>query len=130
MKRYQGIITILTITLCGFIGYNTNYINTATAGPPTTIKVIEIPKVIDNGFDMKINMNTGEVVANASKDINVDIHKKDSIITRWKTKVICKTKYQQVIKYPGLKQRKTVVSNLAKIPENRISVSDNTQGNN
>lgn len=130
MKRYKGIITILTIAICGYIGYSTNYVNTVNAGPPTTVKVIEVPKIVDKGFNMNIDLNSGKVVANASQDISVSIQKKDSIITRWKTKVICKTKYQPVIMLPGIKQEKTFVSRFAKIPNNRISVSDNTQRDN
>lgn len=125
MKRLNGIITILTLAIAAAIGYNSNLTTTATA--ETQVKVIEIPRLQENsGFNLNIDLNSNEVVANASNDIKVNINKKDSIITRWKTRVIYepKIKYRRVIQLPPITQDKTVVSHLA-----RTSVSSNTQKN-
>lgn len=125
MKRLNGIITILTLAIAAAIGYNSNLTTTAIA--ETQIKVIEIPRLQENpGFNLNIDLNSNEVVANASNDIKVNINKKDSIITRWKTRIIYEPKieYRRVIQLPPITQDKTVVSHLA-----RTSVSSNTQKN-
>ena len=117
MKRINGIITILTIAISGYIGYSTNFVNTATAtAVPVESKII-LPELPKTGFNLDINMNTGKVVANASQNIRVDIQKKDSIITRWKTKIVEKPVYIRVRELPRLKKERTIVSSFVNTEE-------------
>lgn len=76
MKRINGIITILTIAISGYIGYSTNFVNTATATAVPAENKIILPELPKTGFNLNIDMNTGKVVANASQNIRVDIQKK------------------------------------------------------
>ena len=62
-------------------------------------------------------MNTGKVVANASQNIRVDIQKKDSIVTRWKTKIVEKPIYIRVRELPRLKRERTIVSSFVNTEE-------------
>ena len=119
MKRINGIITILTIAISGYIGYSTNFVNTATATAiPVESKVI-LPELPKTGFNLNIDMNTGKVVANASQDVYVDIQKKDSIITRWKTKIVEKPVFIRVRELPRFKEKRTFVSSFVKTDEMR-----------
>lgn len=120
MKRINGIITILTIAISGYIGYSTNFVNTATATAIPVEKQVILPELPKTGFNLNINMNTGKVVANASQDIHVDIQKKDSIVTRWKTKIVKKPIYIRVKELPRWampKEERTVVSSFVKTDE-------------
>lgn len=117
MKRINGIITILTIAISGYIGYSTNFVNTATATAiPVESKVI-LPELPKTGFNLNIDMNTGKVVANASQDVYVDIQKKDSIITRWKTRIVEKPVFIRVRELPRVKKERTFVSSFVKTDE-------------
>lgn len=120
MKRINGIITILTIAISGYIGYSTNFVNTATATAIPVEKQVILPELPKTGFNLNIDMNTGKVVANASQDIHVDIQKKDSIVTRWKTKIVKKPIYIRVKELPRWampKKERTVVSSFVKTDE-------------
>lgn len=120
MKRINGIITILTIAISGYIGYSTNFVNTATATAIPVEKQVILPELPKTGFNLNIDMNTGKVVANASQDIHVDIQKKDSIVTRWKTKIVKKPIYIRVKELPRWampKEERTVVSSFVKTDE-------------
>lgn len=118
MKRINGIITILTIAISGYIGYSTNFVNTATAtAVPVESKII-LPELPKTGFNLDIDMNTGKVVANTSQNIRVDIQKKDSIITRWRTSIVEKPVYKyvrvrEIPRWAMPKKEKTVVGSLA-----------------
>lgn len=120
MKRINGIITILTIAISGYIGYSTNFVNTATATAIPVEKQVILPELPKTGFNLNIDMNTGKVVANASQDIHVDIQKKDSIVTRWKTKIVKKPIYIRVKELPRWampKEERTIVSSFVKTDE-------------
>lgn len=120
MKHINGIITILTIAISGYIGYSTNFVNTATATTIPVEKQVILPELPKTGFNLNIDMNTGKVVANASQDIHVDIQKKDSIVTRWKTKIVKKPIYIRVKELPRWampKEERTVVSSFVKTDE-------------
>lgn len=125
MKRLSGIITILTIAISGYIGYTTNYTNkaNATVTPPVLVYT-DVPK--PQGFNLNIDLNTNRVVANTqSKDINVDITKKDSIVYKYITKRIETPRYIRISEQPPV--RKPVVR--IPIPEikTRTSVSSKAQ---
>ena len=113
MKKISTVLTTLIIfTICGFIGYSTNYTQTVKANdsPPLPMVVFNTEPVI-TGFKLDLNMNTGKaVVSDTDRDIQVNIQRKDSIITRWKTSIIEKTKYIRVRELPAMQMPKTVVS--------------------
>lgn len=125
MKRLSGIITILTIAISGYIGYTTNYTNKANATvTPSVLVYTDVPK--PQGFNLNIDLNTNRVVANTqSKDINVDITKKDSIVYKYITKRIETLRYIRISEQPPV--RKPVVR--IPIPEikTRTSVSSKVQ---
>lgn len=113
MKKISTVLTTLIIfTICGFIGYSTNYTQTVKANdsPPLPMVVFNTEPVI-TGFKLDLDMNTGKaVVSDTDRDIQVNIQRKDSIITRWKTSIIEKTKYIRVRELPAMQMPKTVVS--------------------
>ena len=113
MKKISTVLTTLIIfTICGFIGYSTNYTQTVKANdsPPLPMVVFNTEPVI-TGFKLDLNMNTGKaVVSDIDRDIQVNIQRKDSIITRWKTSIVEKTKYIRVRELPAMQMPKTVVS--------------------
>lgn len=113
MKKISTVLTTLIIfTICGFIGYSTNYTQTVKANdsPPLPMVVFNTEPVI-TGFKLDLNMNTGKtVVSDTDRDIQVNIQRKDSIITRWKTSIVEKTKYIRVRELPAMQMPKTVVS--------------------
>ena len=113
MKKISTVLTTLIIfTICGFIGYSTNYTQTVKANdsPPLPMVVFNTEPVI-TGFKLDLDMNTGKaVVSDIDRDIQVNIQRKDSIITRWKTSIVEKTKYIRVRELPAMQMPKTVVS--------------------
>ena len=113
MKKISTVLTTLIIfTICGFIGYSTNYTQTVKANdsPPLPMVVFNTEPVI-TGFKLDLDMNTGKaVVSDTDRDIQVNIQRKDSIITRWKTSIVEKTKYIRVRELPAMQMPKTVVS--------------------
>lgn len=113
MKKISTVLTTLIIfTICGFIGYSTNYTQTVKANdsPPLPMVVFNTEPVI-TGFKLDLDMNTGKaVVSDTDRDIQVNVQRKDSIITRWKTSIVEKTKYIRVRELPAMQMPKTVVS--------------------
>ena len=113
MKKISTVLTTLIIfTICGFIGYSTNYTQTVKANdsPPLPVVVFNTEPVI-TGFKLDLDMNTGKaVVSDTDRDIQVNVQRKDSIITRWKTSIVEKTKYIRVRELPAMQMPKTVVS--------------------
>lgn len=113
MKKISTVLTTLIIfTICGFIGYSTNYTQTVKANdsPPLPMVVFNTKPVITS-FKLDLDMNTGKaVVSDTDRDIQVNIQRKDSIITRWKTSIVEKTKYIRVRELPAMQMPKTVVS--------------------
>ena len=71
----------------GFIGYSTNYVETATANEVIVPRFVDVPRT--QGFNLDINLNNGHVTCNSQEqDIKVNIERKDSIIYR--TRVVTK----------------------------------------
>lgn len=124
--KTNTIITILVILAGAIIGYKTNYTNnTLTAAPSPIIKFVK-PPILSDGFNLNIDMNSGKVVANASKDISVQIQRKDSIVTRWKTKIVEKPtiiRVKETPKWAMIKSKKTSVRSFAKMPSTPYVVS-------
>lgn len=125
MTKLSGIITILTVIISGYIGFTTNYTNTAKAENIPIVRYIETPK--PQGFSLNIDLNHNSVVANTqSQGVNVDITKKDSIVYKYITKTVEKPKYIRISEQPPV--RKPVVR--IPIPDFRASVSSITHQDN
>lgn len=111
MKKFSTVLTTLIIfTICGFIGYSTNYTQTVKANdsPPLPMVVFNTKPVI-TGFNLNLDMNTGKaVVSDTDRDIQINIQRKDSIITRWKTSIVEKTKYVRVRELPAMQEKSVV----------------------
>jgi hypothetical protein len=114
------ILTLLTLAMMGFggyVGYTTNYVNTATAHEVNLPRLIDVPRT--QGFNLDINLNNGTVTCNnQEQDVNVNIQRKDSIIYR--TRVVTKevTKHVKVREMPSMRENKQKLSNLCKVETN------------
>ena len=114
------ILTLLTLAMMGFggyVGYTTNYVNTATAHEVNLPRLIDVPRT--QGFNLDINLNNGTVTCNnQEQDVNVNIQRKDSIIYR--TRVVTRevTKHVKVRELPSMRENKQKLSNLCKIETN------------
>ena len=112
MRKFSTVLTTLIIfTICGFIGYSTNYTQTVKANdsPPLPMVVFNTQPVT-TGFKLNLDMNTGKtVVSDTDRDIQVNIQRKDSIITRWRTSIVEKTKYVRVRELPAMQMPKSIV---------------------
>lgn len=113
MRRFSTVLlTLIVFTICGFIGYSTNYTQTVKANdsPKMPLVVFNTEPVV-TGFNINLDLNTGKaVVRDTDRDIKINIQRKDSIITRWKTSIVEKTKYIRVRELPAMQMPKTVVS--------------------
>ena len=101
----------------GYIGYTTNYVNTATANEVTIQRFVDVPRT--NGFNLDINLNNGTVTCNnQEQDINVRIERKDSIIyrTRFVTKEI--TKHVKVREMPPMRFKRQNLIELCTVKPN------------
>lgn len=113
MRKFSTVLlTLIVFTICGFIGYSTNYTQTVKANdsPKMPLVVFNTEPVV-TGFNINLDLNTGKtVVRDTDRDIKINIQRKDSIITRWKTSIVEKTKYIRVRELPAMQMPKTVVS--------------------
>ena len=101
----------------GYVGYTTNYVNTATAHEVNLPRLVDVPRT--QGFNLDINLNNGTVTCNnQEQDVNVNIQRKDSIIYR--TRVVTKevTKHVKVRELPSMRENKQKLSNLCKVETN------------
>lgn len=118
------ILTLLTLTMMGFggyVGYTTNYVNTATAHEVNLPRLIDVPRT--QGFNLDINLNNGTVTCNnQEQDVNVNIQRKDSII--YKTRVVTKnvvheiTKHVKVREMPSMQYKRQNLSELCSMKPN------------
>lgn len=113
MRKFSTVLlTLIVFTICGFIGYSTNYTQTVKANdsPKMPLVVFNTEPVV-TGFNINLDLNTGKaVVRDTDRDIKINIQRKDSIITRWKTSIVEKTKYIRVRELPAMQMPKTIVS--------------------
>lgn len=117
MKKHFGIITILTIAISGWIGYSTNFTTEVKANDnPIIFAYTDIPK--PTGFNLFIDLNKNEVVANTSDKINVDIKKKDSIVYQTKIKYVKVPESTKNITYDDVRK------SYKRYFESRIGVSE------
>lgn len=114
------VLVLLTLAMMGFggyVGYTTNYVNTATANEVKLPRLIDVPRT--QGFNLDINLNNGHVTCNSQEqDVKVNIERKDSIIYR--TRVVTRevTKHVKVRELPSMRENKQKLSNLCKIETN------------
>ena len=86
----------------GYIGYTTNYVNTATANEVKLPRLVDVPRT--QGFNFDINLNNGHVTCNGQEqNISVNIERKDSIV--YQTRVVTKevTKHVKVRELPSMR---------------------------
>ena len=101
----------------GYVGYTTNYVNTATAHEVNLPRLIDVPRT--QGFNLDINLNNGHVTCNSQEqDVKVNIERKDSIIYR--TRVVTKkvTKHVKVREMPSMRYKRQNLSELCKVETN------------
>ena len=79
----------------GYVGYTTNYVETATANEVTIPRFVDIPRT--QGFNLDINLNNGLVTCDSQEqDIKVNVQRKDSII--YKTRVVTRNVVHEIHK--------------------------------
>lgn len=119
-------LVLLTLAMMGFggyIGYTTNYVNTATANEVTIPRFVDVPRT--NGFNLDINLNNGTVTCNnQEQDINVRIERKDSIIYR--TRVVTRevTKHVKVRELPPMRYKKQNLIELCNVKPNSLRIQN------
>ena len=117
MKRNLVLMTLFMLGFGGYIGYTTNYVNTATANEVITPRIVDIPRT--QGFNLDINLNNGLVTCNSQEqDVNVKIERKDSIIYR--TRVVTRevAKHVKVRELPSMRYKRQNLSELCNVEPN------------
>ena len=117
MKKTLVLLTLAMMGFGGYVGYTTNYVNTATANEVTIPRFVDIPRT--QGFNLDINLNNGLVTCNSQEqDVNVNVQRKDSIIYR--TRVVTKevTKHVKVREIPSMRYKRQNLSELCKVETN------------
>ena len=107
----------------GYIGYTTNYVNTATAHEVNLPRLINVPRT--QGFNLDINLNNGIVTCNSQEqDVNVNVQRKDSIIyqTRFVTKEV--TKHVKVRELPPMRYKKQNLIELCNVKPNSLRIQN------
>ena len=107
----------------GYIGYTTNYVNTATANEVIIPRFVDVPRT--NGFNLDINLNNGIVTCNnQEQNVNVRIERKDSIIyqTRFVTKEV--TKHVKVREMPPMRFKRQNLVELCNVKPNSRRIVD------
>lgn len=123
MKRNLVLLTLAMMGFGGYIGYTTNYVNTATANEVTIQRFVDVPRT--NGFNLDINLNNGTVTCNnQEQDINVRIERKDSIIYR--TRVVTRevTKHVKVRELPPMRYKKQNLIELCNVKPNSLRIQN------
>ena len=113
MRKFSTVLlTLIVFTICGFIGYSTNYTQTVKANDSPNIPLVVFnTKPVNTGFNLDIDLNSGKaIVSDTDKEININVQKKDSIITRWRTSIVEKPIYIRVRELPAMQMPKTIVS--------------------
>lgn len=109
MKKTLVLLTLAMMGFGGYIGYTTNYVNTATANEVTIPRFVDVPRT--NGFNLDINLNNGTVTCNnQEQNVNVKIERKDSIVYR--TRVVTKEVIKHVERrhhFPLREQKKNLI---------------------
>ena len=123
MKKVLVLATLFMLGFGGYIGYTTNYVNTATANEVTLPRLIDVPRT--QGFNLDINLNNGQVTCDSQEqDINVKIERKDSII--YQTRVVTKevTKHVKVREMPPVRIKRQNLVELCTVKPNLHRIVD------
>ena len=123
MKKHLVLLTLAMMGFGGYIGYTTNYVNTATANDVTIPRFVDVPRT--NGFNLDINLNNGTVTCdNQEQNINVRIERKDSIIYR--TRVVTRevTKHVKVRELPPMRFKKPNLVELCTVKPNSLRIQN------
>ena len=123
MKKTLVLLTLAMMGFGGYIGYTTNYVNTATANEVIIPRFVDVPRT--NGFNLDINLNNGIVTCNnQEQNVNVRIERKDSIIyqTRFVTKEV--TKYVKVREMPPMRFKRQNLVELCNVKHNSRRIVD------
>lgn len=115
-KRPTFLFTLAMLAFGGYIGFVTNYTNTATAHEYVIPRFTDILRA-KTDLNIDINLNKNAVAINGNnpeQNINVEIQKKDSII--YLTSVVEKEvpKYIRVRELPSVKENKTSCKDILK----------------
>lgn len=123
MKKTLVLLTLAMMGFGGYIGYTTNYVNTATANEVIIPRFVDVPRT--NGFNLDINLNNGTVTCNnQEQNINVRIERKDSIIYR--TRVVTRevTKHVKVRELPPMRCKKQNLIELCNVKPNSLRIQN------
>lgn len=123
MKKTLVLLTLAMMGFGGYIGYTTNYVNTATANEVIIPRFVDVPRT--NGFNLDINLNNGIVTCNnQEQNVNVRIERKDSIIyqTRFVTKEV--TKHVKVREMPPMRFKRQNLVELCNVKPNSRRIVD------
>ena len=120
-RKILAIATLFMMGFGGYIGYTTNYVNTATANEVIVPRFVDIPRT--QGFNLDINLNNGTVTCNSQEqDVNINVQRKDSIV--YKTRVVTRnvvheiTKHVKVREMPPMRFKRQNLSELCKVETN------------
>lgn len=113
-KKPTVLFTLAMLAFGGYVGFVTNYTNTATAHEYVIPKFTDAPRTKDFNIDINLNNNAIKLngQSNPEQNINVEIKKKDSII--YLTSVVEKEvpKYIKVRELPSVKENKTTCTDI------------------
>ena len=121
MKKTLVLLTLAMMGFGGYVGYSTNYVETATANEVTIPRFVDVPRT--QGFNLDINLNNGVVTCDSQEqDIKVNIERKDSIIYR--TRVVTKeiTKHVKVREMPPMRFKKQKFIELCNVKPNSLRI--------
>lgn len=116
MKKTLVLLTLAMMGFGGYVGYSTNYVETATA-EVTIPRFVDVPRT--QGFNLGINLNKNTVTCNSTEQgVSVNIERKDSIIYR--TRVVTKevTKHVKVREMPSMRSKKQNLVELCSMKPN------------
>ena len=122
-KKVLVLLTLAMMGFGGFIGYSTNYVETATANEVIVPRFVDVPRT--QGFNLDINLNNGLVTCNSQEqDIKVNIERKDSIIYR--TRIVTKeiTKHVKVREMPPMRFKRQNLVELCTVKPNSHRIVD------
>lgn len=132
-KKPTVLFTLAMLAFGGYVGFVTNYTNTATAHEYVIPKFTDIPRTKD--FNINIDLNNNAIKldgqSNPEQNINVEIKKKDSII--YLTSIVEKKvpKYIKVRELPSVKENKTsctdILKKLKQSEKRNLSRNQNSQ---
>ena len=110
----------------GYVGYTTNYVETATANEVTIPRFVDVPRT--QGFNLDINLNNGTVTCNSQEqDVSINVQRKDSII--YKTRVVTRNVVHEIPKQvrglremPPMRVKKQNLSELCNVKPNSLRI--------